>query len=189
MTDEQPKLGAFPYVVGGLSYIPLLGVLFGGAALIWGLVTKKSGGKRLAAIGAGGILLTVVLYGALFYFAVVQRGGIFDALRAKLTANTLTSLAQAIEVYRLQNGTYPDSLETLRQSLPKGSLAFVFDPTDVRMSGKSRYFYYEVVDADHYYLRCVGPDGEPFTADDIVPLVEVKPGSKIGLLTERVPAS
>ena len=103
-----------------------------------------------------------------------------------MAANTLTSLVQAVEVYKLQNAKYPDSLETLRQSLPKESMVFVFDPTEVRMSGQPRYFYYEVVDAEHYHLLGVGPDGQPFTADDILPQVEAKPGSKIGLLTQKI---
>ncbi len=187
MTNERPKLGGFPYVIGGLSYIPLIGILFGGIAIVWGLATRKSGGRRLATIGTGGILFTLLLYSALFYFGFAQRGGVYDDLRSKLAASTLTSLVQAVEVYKLQNGRYPDSLETLRKSLPKGSFVSVFDPTDVRLGGASRYFYYEVVDADHYYLLSVGPDGKPFTSDDIVPSVEVKSGGKLGLLIKRVP--
>ena len=185
MNGERPRLGAFPYVIGGLAYIPLVGIVFGAVALVWGFVTKKSGGRRLAAIGAGGIAFTVILYSALFYFGFAQRGGIYDDLRSKLAASTLTSLVNAIETYRLQTGRYPDSLETLRQSLPKNSTVTVFDPTDVQMNTKSRYFHYELVDSDHYYLLSVGPDGQPFTQDDILPNVEVKPGSKLGLLTKR----
>jgi len=52
-------------------------------------------------------------------------------------------------------------------------------------SGKPRYFYYERVGTDHYYLRGVGPDGRPFTADDILPQVQLTPGSKLGLLIEH----
>ena len=114
-----------------------------------------------------------------------ERGGIYDDLRSKLAASTLTSLVNAIETYRLQTGRYPDSLETLRQSLPKDSTVIVFDPTDVQMNAKSRYFHSELVDADHCYLLSVGPDGQPFALDDILPNVEVKPGSKLGLRTKR----
>ncbi len=185
MNEERAKLGASPYVVAGLAYIPLIGVVFGVVALVWGFATKKRGGRRLAAIGAGGITFTVTLYGALFYFGVGQRGGVYDELRSKLAATTLTSLVNAIEVYKLQTGRYPDSLEMLRQSLPEDSPITVFDPTDVRMDGKARQFYCEVLDAGHYYLRSVGRDGQPFTPDDILPVVEVKPGSKLGLLTKK----
>src|SRR5208283_1587576 len=81
MTEEEKhKLVGFPYVIGGLSFIPVIGVLFGIIAIIWGLVTKKLGGKKLALIGTAGIAFTVVLYSGLFYFGVMQRGGVYDEL-------------------------------------------------------------------------------------------------------------
>jgi hypothetical protein len=51
----------------------------------------------------------------------------------------------------------------------------VFDTSQVHFSTKrfSEYFYYEIVDADHHYVRGVGPDQTPFTDDDIVPTVAV----------------
>ncbi len=185
MEKEKEKLGEFPYVIGGLSYIPLLGVLFGIIAIIWGFVTKKLGGKTLAFIGAGGIAFTVLVYSGLFYFGFIQRGGVFEELRTELAKSTITSLVQTIEFYKTQDGTYPASLELLHRSLPERSMVFVFDPTDVGMSSESRYFYYQLVDDDHYYLLGVGADGEPFTSDDIHPNVEVGPDSKIGLLIRR----
>ena len=178
------KLGIFPYVLGGMSFIPLLGVIFGVIAIVWGLVTNKLGGKRLAAIGAGGIFFTVILYGALFYFGFMQRGGVYDDLRAKLAQTTINSLVQSIEFYKVQHGKYPESLKILQESLPRDNFATVFDPTDVKLS-EPRYFYYELVDEDHYFLRGLGSDGQPFTADDIVPQVSSAPGSKIGLLLQR----
>jgi len=177
---EKPRV--LRYVVGGLSYIPLIGVLFGIVAIIWGLATMKTGGRKLAFIGGGGIVFTVVLYSGLFYFGAIQRGGVYDNLRKRSAETAITSLVQAIEFYRTENGHYPESLEVLRNSLPKGSLIFVFDPTDVNLGGKSRLFHYELVDAGHYYLLGVGPDDTPFTQDDILPKVNVGPASKVGLL-------
>ena len=86
-SDPQAKaqdgLGGFAYVLGGLSFIPALGVVFGASAITWGLVTRKQGGRRLACIGAAGIACTVVMYGALFYFGFMQRGGVYDDLRLR----------------------------------------------------------------------------------------------------------
>ena len=178
------KLGTFPFVVGGMSFIPLLGVLFGIIAIVWGLVTKKGGGKRLAAIGAGGIGFTIVIYGALFYFGFAQRGGVYDDLRAKLAQSTINSLVPSIELYKTQNGRYPESLKILQDSLPKDGFVTVFDPSVVALGGEPRYFFYERVGEDHYYLRGLGADGKPFTADDVVPQIALQPGSKIGLLVE-----
>lgn len=185
MSEDQRKLGAFPYVIGGLSFIPLIGVIFGLVAIIWGLATKKLGGKKLALIGTGGIAFTILLYSGLYYFGHVRRGGVYDDLRSRLAETTMTSLVQAIEFYKAQHGSYPKSLEVLKNSLPEDSFTFVFDPTDVQMGGQPRYFYYEVVDAEHYYLLGVGQDGQPFTRDDILPKVEVGLSSKVGLLIKQ----
>jgi hypothetical protein len=188
MTAADPanseKLGTFPFVIGGMSFIPLVGVLFGIIAIVWGLVTKKLGGKRLAAIGAGGISLTIIIYGALFYFGFAQRGGVYDDLRAKLAQSTINSLVPSIEFYKTQNEKYPESLKVLKESLPKDAFVTVFDPSVVALGGEPRYFFYERVGEDHYYLRGLGPDGKPFTGDDVVPQIPLQPGSKIGLLVE-----
>jgi len=168
-----------------MSFIPLIGLIFGLVAIVWGLVTNKRGGKRLAGIGAGGICFTLLLYGALFYFGFKQRGGVYDDLRVKLAQSTINSLVPSIEFYKTQNGRYPESLEILKESLPKESFVSVFDPTVVELSGEPKYFYYELVGDDHYYLRSAGADRKPFTGDDIVPQLPSTPGSKIGLLLER----
>lgn len=182
MSERQKQLGTFPFVIGGMSFIPLIGVLFGLSAIVWGLTTKKAGGKKLALIGGGGVVFTIALYSALFYFGFVQRGGVYDDLRTKLSETTITSLVQAIEFYRTQNGKYPESLEVLQKSLPKDSMVFVFDPTDVKMGRKPRYYYYKLIDSEHYYLLGVGADGQPFTSDDVLPQIRFSPQSKVGLV-------
>lgn len=185
MNIEQEKLGTFPYVIGGISFVPGIGIIFGIVAIIWGLVTKKLGGKKLAAIGACGIGFSVILYGSLFYFGFVQRGGVYDELRIQLSKNTITSLVQAIEFYKTQKGHYPDSLKVLQQSLTENSMVFVHDPTDVQMGGEPRYYHYELVDQEHYYLLGVGPDGQPYTDDDILPNINIDQNSGVGLLIHQ----
>ncbi len=185
MNEKPEKLGTFPYVIGGVSFIPGIGIIFGIIAITWGLVTKKLGGKKLAIIGACGIGFSVILYSSLFYFGFVQRGGVYDDLRSQLSKNTITSLVQAIEFYKTQNGNYPDSLETLRKSLPENSMVFVHDPTDVQMGGEPRYYHYELKDQSHYYLLGVGADQKPYTSDDILPTIEVKPNSNIGFIVHE----
>ncbi len=182
MNEEQEKLGVFPYVIGGVSFIPGIGILFGIIAIVWGLVTKKLGGKKLAIIGACGISFSVILFCSLFYFGFVQKGGVYDDLRAQLSKSTITSLVQAIEFYKTQNGHYPESLDVLSKSLPENSMVFVFDPTHVQMGGEPRYYHYELKDESHYYLLGVGPDEKPYTSDDVLPDIEAKIDNGIGLL-------
>lgn len=182
VSEQKKRLGTFPYVIGGMSFIPLIGVLFGLIAIVWGLVTKKAGGKKLAFIGGGGITFTVVLYSSLFYFGFVQRGGIYDDLRVDLSKRNLSSLVQAIEFYQAQNGHYPESLGALKKALPEDSTVFVFDLAEPQMEGEPRHYHYELKDESHYYLLGVGSDGKPYTSDDILPNIEMKEDSSIGLL-------
>jgi hypothetical protein len=183
--SNPKKLGAFPYVMGGMSFIPLLGVPFGLVAIVWGLLSKKKGGKLLAGIGALGIGSTFALYGGLFYFGTVQRGGVYDGLRVRLAQSTINELVPSIEFYRIQQGRYPQSLKALKEFLGKESFVFVFDPSVVDLKAQPRYFFYERVGADHYYLRGLGIDGKPFTNDDVLPQVTSTTNSKMGLLLER----
>lgn len=187
VSDTDKKLGAAPYVIGGLSFIPLIGILFGIAAIVWGLVTKRKGGKTLALVGAGGIAFTFVIYGGLFYFGAIQRGGVYDDLRGKLAQHQLNQLVQSIEFYKVTHGSYPASLEQLQEALGKNSPVFVHDPTDIKLGTGPRYFHYERVGTDQYYLRSVGQDGQPFTPDDIVPEVNVDVAAKLGLLIDPPP--
>src|SRR6185436_5933042 len=80
---EPERLGAGAYVVGGLSLVPFLGLPFGVVAIIWGLETTKADGKRLAAIGTGGMIFSFAILAVWFYGAVLQRGGTYDGLRQK----------------------------------------------------------------------------------------------------------
>jgi hypothetical protein len=182
--ERSDRLGAAPFVVGGLSFIPLVGVLFGVVAIIWALATKRAGRGKLALIGLGGIGFTFMVYGALFYFGFAQRGGVYDDLRTQLAHSSLNTLVESIEFYKVQYGHYPESLEGLRSSLPKQSIVMIHDPTDVQFGKPARFFYYQRVDEGHYYLRGVGRDGIPFTPDDILPQITAKPGSRMGLLID-----
>lgn len=184
MPELQQKLGGLPFVIGGLSFIPLLGLPFGLIALVWGLTTKKAGGKKLALTAIFGIMFTLALYGGMFYFGFAKRGGLYDELRARSAQNSLNGLVATIELYKTQHGEYPETLSQLESSLPKNSPVFLTDSTDVSFSHKPRYFYYQRAGHDHYYLRSVGPDGVPFTSDDILPQVKPESSGHIGLLLE-----
>jgi hypothetical protein len=181
----KPKLGTLPFVFGGASFIPLIGVLFGVWAVLYGLISGRAGGKKLALVGAAGIGFSVVLYGGLFYFGFVQRGGIYDGLRAKLAQNELNSLVQSVEFYKLRFGEYPDSLAVLKSSLPKNSFEAInlYDPRAMHVREQDRYFWYRKVDAGRYYLRGVAADGQPFSPGALIPQVATA-GTRLGLLTE-----
>lgn len=182
--NAEKRIGRGPYVVGGLSFIPLIGVIFGVIAIILGVVNFKRGGKNLIFIGIGGILFTIILYGGLFYFGFIKKGGVFDELKYKVAKHQLTTLVETIEFHKLMNGKYPESLEALAKSMPKDKPLFVHDPTQFNTFDKTKasYFYYELLDdGKTYYLLGVGPDKKPFTADDLLPEVDMSKLKNIGL--------
>ena len=72
--------------------------------------------------------------------------------------------------------------QTPEQAAAPDTPLFIYDPSDIRPT--PRLFHYERAGADHYYLRSVGADNIPFTADDILPPTDTA-GGKIGLLKEK----
>lgn len=182
---DRPGIGPGGWIVAGLSFIPLIGVPLGLAAIIWGLISNRRGAKIVALLGLGGILCTVAIYGSLFYFGFHQRGGIYDDLRGQMATSEMNQLVPYIELYKQQNGHYPAKLEDIQPLIPPNTAVMITDPTDLKMSADGpRSFFYEPSGDDHYLLRGVGVDGQAFTADDILPVAM----PRTGLLLERAPA-
>ena len=177
--DKKP-LGDWAYVIGGLSFIPLIGVLFGFVSICAGAFAWRDNGWRVALMGICGIGSTVLLYSMLFYLGVVQRGGMYDVTREQLARMQVTQLVKTIEFYRVQNGVYPTVLEALKGSGEPG-FASTYDTSRVQWDlnwgdsfGRGEEFFYRRLDGgEGYYLLGVGLDGIPFTRDDLLPQVDV----------------
>lgn len=183
---ERKEPGALPWLVAVLSFIPLVGVLFGTLAIAWGLLNRAAGGKKVALVGTTGIALTAVLYSWLFYVGFIQRGGRFEDLRSNQARGFATLLVASIEFYKTQHGHYPETLDVLRKSIPATSPVFMMDPSNTSIGDGPKDLYYELAGANHYYLLGVGPDGLPFTDDDILPEVDIGPASRVGLKVKAV---
>ena len=183
-TSKDGTYGTLRYFLAALSFIPLIGILFGLIAIGLGLLNRRRPDHALALVGAAGIIgLTVLPYGALLYFGEVQRGGIYDGLRLKLAQHELNTAVELVERYKVNNGEYPDSLEQLKSSLPANSdeSKALSDPRYMRFGEQARLFYYQKVDSSHYYLRGIAPDGKPFSPGALVPQID-KFRPPIGLL-------
>jgi len=175
-SKETKPAGCLGFVIGGMSFIPLIGVFFGIIAIIWGFSIKNT---KLKIVGFAGILFTIIVYSSLGYFGFVQKGGVYDELRANLAKTTLTGAVQAIEFYKTQNGHFPESLEILQQSLPENSMVFLHDPASVDGS-ETKYLYYFLINENQYHIRSYGRDGIINTNDDILP----DPIDNIGLVID-----
>jgi hypothetical protein len=183
MPESQRRLNWLPYAVGGASFIPLVGAPFGVIAIIWGIARRA---RSLIVLGSCGILFTVIAYGALFYFGMFQRGGIYDKLRSQLAVTMLDSAVKDIEFYKLQHGGYPASLSEVEPK-PKTRINNFIDPTSTQRGGtlNSRFYYQLDPSGNFYYLRSVGPDGIPFTGDDILPTLTEDERKNTGLRLQR----
>jgi len=189
--DGQRKVGWLAYALAAFSIIPIIGVVLGAMSITWGVNTRKARGNRLAAFAALGVAIsvvaTVVLYresGGTGLMRWLERHDTFDLIRTGVARSALDRLVPVIEFYKARYGHYPDTLEEVAESLPKETDIFITDPMTVRAGRMPANFFYRRIDPDHYYLRSVGPDGIPFTADDILPNIEVLPGSALGLIKE-----
>lgn len=172
--DKSP--GCLGFVIGGLSFIPLIGVIFGLIAIVWGFAVKNT---ALKVVGSLGIAFTIVLYSSLGYFGFVQEDGIYDELRQEMAKSQLKSAIQSIEFYKVQNGSYPESLKALQESIPENSFVFLFDPTQIDAT-EGAYYFYELLGDSKYHIRALGRDGAFNTEDDVLP----DPIDNIGLVVD-----
>ena len=111
--QTEESVGCVGYALGGASFIPLVGVPIGLLAILFGWIKWKAGGWKVALLGGTGILFSVVLYSALFYFGFVQRGGVYDNLRVQMAQQIMTDLIKDLELYKVQKGVYPADLKEL----------------------------------------------------------------------------
>ena len=155
-------------ILGIISFVPLIGVLLGIIAIILGAIAlvqvKKQnlGGKGLAkggiVLGILGIVFTVLIYSALFFFAFKSNKGPWVEQRVKAIQQMLIGNAGSLELYKKKHGKYPKILEQARK---EGFQIYPFD-----FSNKP--FHYKVSeDGQAYELRSLGADGIYGTKDDI----------------------
>ena len=171
------------YIISALSLIPLLGAFVGLTILILGITYFKN--RILIVIGSIGILITIGIYGSLFYFGTIQRGGVCDEMTESLTAYSLETLVKEIELYKIRNEHYPDNLIQVTKN---GYNQLHIDPILQKISSKneSKEFYYKL-ESDGYLLFSVGFDKIPFTNDDIYPSLEQNEIEKYGYMVANKP--
>jgi hypothetical protein len=147
----------------------------------------------LVLAGVAGILFTIVLYGSLFYFGFIQRGGAYDKMRGQMAVSMLNGTVREIEFYKMTHGHYPTDLKEIASTDKQGMPVGIDPLLAFRIGSKSAnntYFYYELnSEGTHYFLRSVGPDGIPFTSDDILPSIPESERMKTGLLLRKEEAN
>ena len=164
--SEPATLGVFPYVIGALAFIPLLGIIFGVIALVWGLLTSRQGGKLLASIG-----VLAMLSANSYFYLMMHKAGLTtwtndpNPVPTQLLQDNLNTLYSQVELYRFRNGEYPQSLALLQQAFPLSGVPL----QDTSFKNSQSDFFYQRLDQEHYQLLARGTDGKPLTDDDIWP--------------------
>ncbi len=164
LNSPTKKMGKAVYMIAWLSFVPVLGLLFGIVAISLGLCLKRIGRFKVIGIGFAGVFFTVGLASFLTNYAFQ---GTF--IRSKLTQIVLDNIQENIEKYKVTYGEYPDSLEDLKKTPSDGAAEFTYDLMDIKGKFSPRRLYFKKVDNTHYYLRSSGVDGIPFTPDDMTP--------------------
>ena len=162
---QKRKVPILVYILSGFSMIPWVGGFIGFVVLLSGIIYYKS--KILIAIGATGLIITLGIYGSLYYFGEVKRGGVYDELTVLSTEHSLKMLISEIELYKVQNDKYPENLiQVTKNNYNRLHLDPILEK--VATKSESKEFYYKL-DSDGYKLFSVGFDKTPFTEDDIHP--------------------
>ena len=162
MSDTAPKEESKPkcvtgWVFGGMSFIPMIGVLFGIVAIILGAIKRRKGPIFL---GIGGIFFTVFIYGNLFYWGAVATTGPYAELKVPLTKQLMETDAGQIALYKNQHGVLPATLDEVASSTSETAM---FALTDAWMNE----FKYVPQKDGHFQLVSAGPDKAFGTSDDI----------------------
>lgn len=153
-------------------------MIFGIIAIILGTARRTWGAVLL---GASGLLFSLILYLGLFH-----NGGIYGKMRAMLAVNVLNSAVKDIELYKRQHGRYPAALSDVEPK-DKKTLNNFIDPIPTKSgAGLNGRFYYQLDPSGNFYLlRSVGPDGIPFTGDDILPALSDEERKTTGLRVQN----
>ena len=171
MTATTPpvKKEVWPlFLIAALSFVPLLGIFFGGAAATWGLISSRPRAIWAAVIGMTGALLN---FAAAMVITFSAAGNLDLATDAKFTQREMLKVVAAIEDFHSREHSYPASLQLLQRRLLLKRVVSTMD-----MSGKGihlphEYRYVLAPDGESYDLIATGPDNVIGTADDIRPVL------------------
>jgi hypothetical protein len=167
------------YLFAILCFVPFIGAFVGIALIFYSVFNHRD--KMLLTAGFIGIALTAAVYSILFY--QLKYGKDASTGFAAISQSELNILVNQVEYFKYRTGSYPDSLEQLRlldQSVN------IYDPLLIRKmedKSKMRFSYRKI--GEKYMLFSVGPDGVPYTSDDIYPAILAQDSNKVGLLKRQ----
>jgi len=178
MSNKHKISNGLGFILIFLCLTPILGGIVGIILLIPAIWINKS--RFLLIIGIIGVLLTTFEVSYLLYFE--KNRGPFDTSRIITAKKWMREILDEIELYKLSNSSYPDSL---RQLISSNAHIHLLDPIQQVNPEIDQYFFYKK-DSLKYYLFSKGFDGIPFTKDDIMPNLSGINIDKIGLIVDSL---
>jgi general secretion pathway protein G len=114
------------------------------------------------------IMLVVIIIGVLVAMVMPRLAGRSQEARvAAAQADIFSNISTALDLYELDNGKYPDTLEALLKKSAEGKGPYLKrNPID---PWKKPYKYKApgAHNAEDYDLSSLGPDGQEGTSDDV----------------------
>jgi hypothetical protein len=162
------------YFLGLLCLIPFIGFIAGVVIIYRAFFILKD--VLFALIGFTGIIITICF---IYYLANSPEN---KKVFADISQTEINDLVKSIEFYKLQNGSYPDSLQ---QVIDKNSLISIYDISqDAKTGGHLPMYQYKKL-GNKYLLFSPGLDGKPNTKDDIYPTLTNPDTSKLGFIKKN----
>lgn len=164
---EKKKQTPIPFIVlGGLSFIPMVGFVIGLLSVIISFFSFRKF-KVLFILGISGMVFTMAIIGWLYFVGMIPGTRKYAENWVPMDRYFLKQIQKDLVLYRNKHGDYPKQLQDLHSQDPYLTLK---DPltTWIKNYKGDSLFYYKTT-ADSFQLFSVGLDGKPYTKDDIFP--------------------
>jgi hypothetical protein len=157
-------------LVAGLAFLPVLGFLFGSAAVTWALVSDRPRRVLSLILGATGAVLNLAVP---ILIVVLSPQGRLLTRRIEIdqTRQDLTTVVTELERFHTRTGQYPPTLRVLVGYPIPSRLINIYDHSQSILRWNHMYPYLASDDGTTYDVFAVGPDGIPYTADDVRPQI------------------
>lgn len=165
----QEKKRVWPlFTVAVLSFVPFLGIFFGGAGATWGLISSRPRALWAALIAFTGALLNIAAI-VVFGMSTMGTSGAMTESGRQLTQAELLKVVVALEDFHAKEHAYPPSLQVLQRRMMLSRVVPTMDMSAGPLHLPHEYRYVLAPDGESYDLFATGPDNVAGTADDIHP--------------------
>ena len=114
------------------------------------------------------IMLVVIIIGVLVAMVMPRLAGRSQEARiAAANADIFSNISVALDLYELDNGKYPDNLDTLLSKTQEGKGPYLKRKPADPWKKPYKYKAPGAHNSEDYDLYSIGPDGQEGTSDDI----------------------